>query len=159
SVGNIPPHTPPSLPVPEVTLVTSANPAVVGRPVTFIATVVAEDPGSGPPTGTVTFFFDGLGFSTVPLDDTQSATLTVATLSVGTHQVSAGYGGDAAFWISGATLTQTIKAATKTTVAGSTNPATRGQEVVLTATVSAVPPGAGVPTGMVTFVDGATVVG
>ena len=51
------------------------------------------------------------------------------------------------------------KAPTATTLSSAPNPSFFGDGVTLTATVSVPPPGAGVPTGTVTFTDGTTVVG
>ena len=39
-----------------------ANPSVYGQSVTFTATVAANPPGSGTPTGTVQFQIDGTNF-------------------------------------------------------------------------------------------------
>ncbi len=47
--------------------------------------------------------------------------------------------------------------ATTTTLVSSANPSVRGQTVTFTATVAAAAPGAGTPTGEVTFYDGLTV--
>lgn len=54
---------------------------------------------------------------------------------------------------------EVIKANTTTTVTSSQNPSTYGQPVTFTATVTAVAPGGGTPTGTVTFYDGTTVLG
>lgn len=73
-----------------VTLTSSANPVVAGRPVTFTANVSTV--GTSP--GTVSFFDNGgtlLGTSAV-IDG--SAKL-MATLAAGSHQVTAVYNGDA----------------------------------------------------------------
>jgi hypothetical protein len=62
----------------------------------------------------------------------------------------------------GASNTATItinRSATSTTLTASPNAATLGQPVTITATVSAVPPGAGLPTGTVTFLDSTTTLG
>jgi uncharacterized repeat protein (TIGR01451 family) len=59
-----------------------------------------------------------------------------------------------------ATATTTvINANTTTTVTSSQNPSTYGQPVTFTATVTAVAPGGGTPTGTVTFYDGTMVLG
>src|SRR5712692_5387718 len=50
------------------------------------------------------------------------------------------------------------QAPTTTTVASSINPSVFGQSVTLTATVSVNPPGAGTPTGTVTFKDGSATI-
>src|SRR5262249_27447257 len=55
---------------------------------------------------------------------------------------------------------QTVnQAATSTAVTSSANPSVFGQSITLSATVSAVVPGAGIPTGSVEFLDGSTVLG
>jgi hypothetical protein len=56
--------------------------------------------------------------------------------------------------------TQTVnQAASATTVSSSMNPAVFGQAVTFTATISAIAPGVGVPTGTVTFLDGTATLG
>src|SRR5262249_39085820 len=56
--------------------------------------------------------------------------------------------------------TETVnRAATTVALSPSVNPAATGKSVTFTATVTAVAPGAGSPTGTVTFFDGATVLG
>jgi hypothetical protein len=86
------------------------------------------------------------------------ATFTPTTpLSVGSHSVTAVYGGDANFSGSTSTaVTETVTAAaTTTSLTASPNPSTAGTPVTFTATVSVNPPGTGTPTGTVTFsVDG-----
>src|SRR5207302_6439180 len=58
------------------------------------------------------------------------------------------------------TLTQNVnQAGSPTTVSSSANPSVFGQSVTFTATVTASAPGAGTPTGTVTFKDGATTLG
>src|SRR6185437_12179001 len=51
------------------------------------------------------------------------------------------------------------RSATSTAVASSLNPSAYGQSVTFVATVSASAPGAGTPTGTVTFLDGGTPIG
>ncbi|MFE2500205.1 Ig-like domain-containing protein, partial [Streptomyces scopuliridis] len=51
------------------------------------------------------------------------------------------------------------KANTSTALTSAPNPSVFGQPVTLTATVAAVAPGAGTPTGTVSFFDGATLLG
>jgi hypothetical protein len=142
------------------TLTASPNPSVYGQSVTFAATVTASSPGSGTPTVTVTFK-DGattLGTGTLSSGHTQ---FTISTLSVGNHSITAVYNGDPNFSISTSTaLTQVVnKASTTTRLTSSVNPTVDGQPVTFTATVAAVSPGAGTPTGTVTFKDGATTLG
>jgi len=132
--------------------------------VTFTATVTVAAPGSGIPTGTVTFL-DGataLGTRTLSLvGGFDQASFTTAALSVGSHSITAFYSGDPDFAGSSSTaLAQTVgQASSSTTIASSANPSVFGQSVTFTATVSVVAPGAGTPTGTVNFLDGATRLG
>jgi len=90
-----------------------------------------------------------------------TATFSTSTLSVGAHSITASYAGNANFnGSTSAVLTQTVnKANTATTVASSVNPSVFGQSVTFTATVSVTAPGAGSPSGVVTFLDGTTTLG
>src|SRR5262249_25123384 len=78
------------------TLASSANPSVSGQSVTFTATV--SPAGATSPTGTVQFFDSSTLLGTGPLSTasatTATATFTTTTLAVGTHSITAVYGGD-----------------------------------------------------------------
>lgn len=94
------------------TLLAAPNPATVGQPVTFAATVAPASPQDGP-TGVVTFFLDGVGHvaPVVPSADglTGTATFTTSALAPGTHTAVAQYDGDANFATSvSATIVETI---------------------------------------------------
>ncbi|MFJ1884867.1 beta strand repeat-containing protein, partial [Streptomyces sp. NPDC088137] len=138
----------------------SPNPSVFGQPVTLTATVVAVAPGSGTPTGTVTFFIGGVPQAPATLSG-GVATLTVSNLPVGTRSIQATYNGDSNFTTStSTTFSQTvIKANSSTALTSAPDPSVFGQAKTLTATVAAVAPGAGTPTGTVSFFDGATLLG
>jgi hypothetical protein len=82
-------------------LTSSSNPAVVGKAVTFTATV-----NSTLVTGTVTFIVDGTQ-TTVAITNGK-ATLTLNNLTVGGHSIKAVYSGDDTFNSSSAALTQTV---------------------------------------------------
>jgi hypothetical protein len=135
------------------TVTSNRNPSVSGQSVTFTARV---NPAAA--TGSVVFQIDGATTGgPVILDATGRATLIVSTLAVGGHTVSAAYSGSGNYLPStSASLIQTVnKAASRTVVTTSGSPATRGTTVVFTATVTAVAPGAGTPTGTVQFrIDG-----
>ena len=138
----------------------SANPSVFGQSVTFKAMVAAAAPGSGTPTGTVTFK-DGsttLGKSTLT---NGSASFTTANLAVATQSITVSYSGDASFTSSASTaLSQVVNQAnTTTSVVSATDPSVFGQAVTFTATVSAIAPGSGTPTGKATFYDGSISLG
>ena len=141
-----------------VTLNSSANPSVFGQSVTFAITVAATS-GSGTPTGAVLLQVDSGAGSTLNLVNGQ-ASFTTSSLAVGSHAITASYNGDANFAAASASLSQTAdKDASSITLGASANPSVFGQSVVVTATVSAAAPGAGTPTGAVSFSDGATSLG
>ncbi|MFB6437043.1 Ig-like domain repeat protein [Streptomyces sp. NPDC056411] len=135
------------------TLVTTPDPSVAGQPVTLTATVAPVGPGAGVPTGTVTFDFgDGTGPTTATLSGGVARVTHAYTNAGGPYTATAGYDGDASFTASSGTDTQSVgKAATTTAVVSSPDPTVVGQPTTVTATVAAQAPGAGTPTGTVTF--------
>lgn len=202
----------------------SANPSVIRQPVTFTAHVSAW--GSPVTAGSVTFDDGVTPLGAASLDSSGSATLTVSALAVGTHTITAAYGGSTDYLPGTSTgLAQVVNrgsttltlssaaAAPATCQTGRTNcdpddnghagavekrgqpgtpdqgsacpggfggphlsPGAFGtvsgavygivqvpsgpdtsvacQAITLTATVAAVPPATGAPTGTVTFTDG-----
>ncbi|MBL1119157.1 Ig-like domain repeat protein [Streptomyces sp. 110] len=138
---------------PTITLVTvSPNPATFGQSVTLTATVIPL--GTGTPTGTVTFVITGGPTLTGTLSG-GTTSVTAPNLSVGAHAVLGNYNGDTNFSPStGANVILVIQAATTTSVSSAPDPSTLGQSVTFTANVAPVAPGAGVPTGTVTFIIG-----
>jgi autotransporter-associated beta strand protein len=145
-----------------VTITSSANPAVFGQSPTFTATVSAQPPASGAPTGSVTFYIDGQAQSAAtPLNPGGQAAISL-NLSVGSHAISASYSGDGSFGpiafnpSAPPLLSETVISGTQTSVSAA--PASGdsfGQAVKLTAAVSAAAPGASAPiTGSVMFSDG-----
>ncbi len=120
-----------------------------GQVVTFTATM--NDPAAA---GTVTFTIDGTRKLIGVVDTNGEARVVVSNLAVGSHRVTATYGGSALFKPStSSTLTQVVsKASTSTRIVSSANPARRNTVVTFTATVTAVSPGVGVPRGTVRFV-------
>ncbi|MEU9924954.1 Ig-like domain repeat protein, partial [Streptomyces griseoluteus] len=137
------------------TVVTSApDPSAVGQPVTFTATVAPQVPGTTLPTGTVTFDFgDGSTPAAVPLTGgVATTTHAFATTAGAPYTVIAAYGGNADFTPSSGTDIQLVdRASSATVVTSSAEPSVTGQPVTITASVSAVSPGAGTPGGTVTF--------
>jgi hypothetical protein len=103
---------------PTVTLTSNSNPVLVGSAVTITATLTSSSSNS--PTGTVTFL-DGtttLGTGTVAKG---LANYTSAALAVGTHSITAVYGGDSNFTTAtSAALAQTVVAITLGTPAPGT---------------------------------------
>jgi hypothetical protein len=128
-----------------------------GQPVTFTATVSAVSPGSGTPTsGTVTFNIDNGAITQIAnLSGSNQASFTVSSLNSGYHSIVATYGGTTNFAASGpsATFTQPVAPAnTNLAITSTASPAVLGQSVVIIATITAIAPGIGLPTGSVSFV-------
>jgi hypothetical protein len=123
--------------------------------------VAASAPGSGIPTGMVTFKDGATTLGTGTLNGSGQTTLATSALTLGSHSITVVYAGDSDFTTStSSTLTQTVnQAATTTAVTSSAAPSVVGQSVTFTATVSAGAPGSGTPSGNVTFKDGSTVLG
>lgn len=140
-----------------VQLSSSQNPATFGQSVTFTAMVTAS---GAQPTGSVTFYDNGNALGTVNLSG-DSATFTTSSLGVATHNISISYSGDSNYNQGSASLSETVNTVA-TATALSVNPTTSlyGQNVTLTATVTPSTAMNGVAaTGMVTFLDGTSVIG
>ena len=140
------------------TVSSSANPSVYGQSVTFTATVSG---GGAKPTGTVTFKDGTTTLGTGTLSG-GSTTFSTSALSVATHAITAEYSDDGTHDVSTGTLSgcQVVnQASSSTSVSTSGSPSTLGASVTFTATVSAVSPGTGTPSGTVTFKDGADTLG
>jgi hypothetical protein len=135
------------------TVVTSSpNPSSLGQAVTFTATVTANAPGSGTPTGNVTFTVGTRTLATVTLNSSGHASFTTSGAPNGTSTLTAHYNGDGNFLTSSGSTVQTVgssRAATTTTLMSSQNPSVSGQAVTFTATVTST--SSGTPTGTVTF--------
>jgi hypothetical protein len=138
------------------------NPSVTGQTTTFTASV--KDPGNlSVTTGSVTFKSGGTSCTDVaatafsgPTAVNGSGQVTTAAIAYNASQspltIWACYAGTAAYTASEGSVAQTInKAGTTTTLDAAPNPSTFGQQVTFTATVAAVLPGVGTPTGNVTF--------
>ena len=154
TAGSIPYRTGPDIASATTTTVT-ANPSggLVGIPVTLTATVAPAVGGTGVPTGTVQFTDNGADLGSPVALVGGTATLTVSTLAIGAHSITAGYGGDSVFNSSTSpALTLLIGFGVPLLIALSANPsqADPGVPVTLTATVSP-QSGIGTPTGLVQF--------
>ncbi|WP_328390788.1 Ig-like domain repeat protein [Streptomyces sp. NBC_00400] len=136
------------------TVQSAPDPLVAGQSVTLVARVAPVPPGDGAPGGTVTFDFgDGTPAVTAPLAG-GAATVSHAYSDAAEdpYAITAAYSGDGNFTASTGTDTQAVQQATSATdVSLAPNPSVAGQPVTVTATVTTVPPGAGTPTGTVTF--------
>ena len=89
----------------------SANPSLLGQNVTFTATVAVMSPGSGTPTGTVTFADGSTTIGTGTLSQVggvDQATFSTSQLSVGPQTITASFGGDSNFKGSSGSLSQQV---------------------------------------------------
>jgi YVTN family beta-propeller protein len=141
-----------------VNMITSPNPATAGQPITLSATVTG--PG-GTPVGSVNFMDGGTSLGTANLVN-GVANLTTATLGQGTHTLTGAFGGTSnllngvSSGVSQLVNPSTANTASTTSLTVAPSPATFGQAVSLTVTVTG---NGGTPTGSVTFVDGSTTIG
>jgi hypothetical protein len=145
---------PPQL-LPTITTMISSSPnaSVYGQDVSFVASVTAADPSQGTPTGTVEFWANGIDMGAATLDSNGIATLHYAALDAAVYQVNAEYNGDNVFDVSTSdSITQTVnKADTTTALASDQADPGYGSVITVTATVTPVDPGGGIPTGTVDF--------
>src|SRR5205807_2416025 len=90
------------------TVTSDINPSVFGQAVTFTATVAANSPGAGTPSGTVTFLDGGVSFASAALSS-GTASFTTSTLTGGIHTITVSYSGDTNFTGTTSTaITQTV---------------------------------------------------
>jgi large repetitive protein len=137
-----------------VTLTSSAGSTVYGETVTLAADVTSTNPGAGTPTGTVTFFDGSSQLGAVTLDGSGRATLTVSSLALGGHSITAVYGGETAFLGGQSGAVSQSVTPDGTAVVLVPHAVLKKKKVVsltLTAQVEPLAPGGGVPTGVVTF--------
>jgi YVTN family beta-propeller protein len=142
--------------LPSVGVSSSSLTSQYKQPVTFTAAAGPNGSGGPVPTGSVTFTVDGVAQNPVTLSPSGQASLTLNSLTSGTHSVTATYSGDSVYaTATSAPLTQTVLPDTTTTTLTSTaQPSVTGQAAAVSATVTS-GPGQGTPTGTVTFtVDG-----
>jgi len=141
------------------TVVASADPSLVGNPVTF--TVQVNGQFGGTPTGTVNFM-DGtslIGMGTLTSDaQGAQAVFTTSDLAIADHPITAFYSGDATF-LGGTSvvLNQTVQAPTMLYLSSNVNPTPAGQPVTFMVYIAA--GSYGPATGTVSFLDGATTLG
>jgi hypothetical protein len=146
-------------------LTSSANPAQSGQAVSFTATVSPVAPGTGDPGGTVVFRVNGaqLGAAAAVVNGVATST-SFASLSPGTYAITATYSGDRNFVGSAASMDQgnglnVTKGATSASLSAGPDPAAYGAPVTFTATVTAVAPATGRPSGVVQFYEAGVLLG
>ena len=132
-------------------LTTSANPSTLGQSLTLTAVVTSSGVNL---TGSVSFQDGATAIGSGTLNANGTATLTTSSLSFGPHTLTAVYSGDANHTTStSAALSEQIVQVAGVVLTSSLNPSISGTNVVFTATLSGV--GSLIPTGSVTFSDGA----
>ena len=135
-----------------ITLTSPSSSPIYGQAVTFVATVSSV---GGAPAGTVTFADGIIALATVPLNASGQAALTISTLSLGSHAITATYNGGADFLgVKSGTTAESVSPAA-TTIVLEPHAVLKRKKVLkaveLTATIEPVAPGGGVPTGTVAF--------
>jgi hypothetical protein len=143
-----------ALPVPVVTVTSSANSTLTGSSVTFTATVKPHS-GKTSPTGTIGFDLDFYLWNPEPLDSAGKAVFTVPAelLPSGLHAMNAFYLGDANNAPASFLLSESIGLIpTTVTLTASKNHALYGTPITFTAKVSGNPP-TPVPVGQVDVFD------
>ncbi len=145
------------------TVLTISSPLTIpfGQVVNGAAQVTSSD-GSAL-TGTISFFDGGTTICTIAVSASGCAASAGAGFAVGTHVLTAAYSGDDSHLASTSAavtvvVTPVAKVQTVTMLTSSLDPATVGQSVTFTANVVAAGSSV-VPTGVVTFLDGSTVLG
>ena len=143
-----------TLPTASTSVASSLNPSTFGAAVKFSATVTSS---GGTPSGTVTFKDGSSTLGTGALSSGK-ASFSISTLALGSHSITAVYGGSTDF--AGSTspvLHQTVKqASSSSSLTSSLNPSTFRAAAKFTATVMS---SGGTPSGTVTFKNGAATVG
>jgi sugar lactone lactonase YvrE len=138
-----------------VTLTSSLNPAPLAQNVVYTATVNSVSPNL---TGTVTFMDGATLLAAVPVGASGIATFSSSTFALGSHAITATYGGDINHAASSpAALSQLIVQASQMAITSSANPSIAGNSVSFTAKVLA--SNGIVPTGSLTFTDGTVLLG
>ena len=136
-----------------ITLTTSSKAVFQGSTVTLTATV-KPTPGTGTPTGSVTFNNGSTSLSTVLINSSGVATYSTSSLPKGTNSITASYEGDPYFSPSTSSAqTVTVGNTPTVTVTPSTSSITTAQTLAVTVSVSG---GTGnpTPTGSVTVTSG-----
>ncbi|MBS1801213.1 MAG: Ig-like domain repeat protein [Acidobacteria bacterium] len=137
---------------PTVLLTSSANPAALNQAVIFTASVPAGA------TGTMTFHDGSTVLGTGAISGAGVATLSISTLTIGTHPITANYSGDSSYNPAVSPVLSQVIGKLPTTITLSVGSGTSliNGPVTFTAVVSSTAP---TPTGTVTFLEGTTVLG
>lgn len=143
-----------------IALSATPNPSSFGQSVNFTATVTVPQ-STSIPTGSVTFEDGGTVFATAALSSSGIAAVSISSLAIGSHTITAAFGGSANDNPSMSnTVTQVVVPAPNVVIlTGSPNPANVGETVTFVASVTPVLSGLAAPTGTITFTDQSGVLG
>jgi hypothetical protein len=134
-----------------VVVAASSESPVFGQSLMFVATVTAA---GGAPNGVIAFFDGTTPLGSAPIDGSGQATLPTSSLAVGSHSITATYAGNSN--LLGATFGPISESVAPDATATVLVPLGLFKKkklvsVGLTAEVEAMAPGAGTPTGTITF--------
>ncbi|MDR0778760.1 MAG: Ig-like domain repeat protein [Methanomassiliicoccaceae archaeon] len=139
-----------------VTVVSASGDPVYGGSVTFTATVTSVK--TGIPAGEVSFYDDSVFIGKASLDENGVATLTISSLSIDTHKITAEYEGNTNYNGSVSNeLEYTVSKIDTVTVVSASGDPVYGGSVTFTATVTSVK--TGIPAGEVSFYDDSVFIG
>jgi len=149
---------------PSTTVVTPATlTPTAGGSLLVSASITSSSPAPTNPTGTVTFYLDGVsqGIGTVTAGSPSTASVTIPVVTAGAHVLTATYSGDTAYATSTSAAVSIVaaKGATVTTVTATPPALNLGTTETLTATVapaSAITGTLYTITGTVAFYDNGT---
>ncbi|WP_313900644.1 Ig-like domain repeat protein [Edaphobacter flagellatus] len=146
--------------IPTLKLTSSANPALLNQPVTLTITATSPDNIVLSP---ITLTDGQTTLTTLTPNSNGVATFTTSAFTLGTHYLNASYAGDTAHAAANAFLNQVIANGytTPSTLTSSLNPATIGQSVTFTDTVTFNGSATTSAPGTITFYDnnGTTLLG
>jgi subtilase family serine protease len=142
-------------------LTVQPSPVVVGQTVTLTATVSALPPAGGMPNGTVTFRDGTTTIGSARLNGSGVAVFQTSALAVGTHNLTAVWGGNSTFIGSTSNgvmevVSSNPQTPSSTTLSSTLSSSVYGQSVTFTAQVTGA---GGTPTGTVTFLNGTAPLG
>lgn len=141
----------------ETEVISAPNPSVRGQEVDLRAQVLVSAPADAARAGTIQFHVDGEPVGDPqPVSEDGTAELTTSDLTVGAHQVSAGYSGgnDLHPSTSAEHLHAVERAAAQVDLQPSPDASRYGQEIELSAAVSVLEPGVATVSGSVEFFAG-----
>ncbi|MDR3664312.1 MAG: Ig-like domain repeat protein, partial [Mycobacterium sp.] len=136
----------------------SLNPSTSGQNITFTTTITVGGPASA--SGGIVTFMDGAApIGTGAVDSSNHAAFSTTVLTVGTHSITAVYGGNTTYMTSSTSspLNQVVGQSFTTVTIDPTSVSlstVTGQNYSVVVTVVPVAPGTGTPTGQVDVLEG-----